>query len=112
MTYASHLFCHSRKLKNAPSIIRNEYAILVRWFSREGSSSSSNDFVKIRGHDFSSTTNRFNYSCKAKDVDIFSVSLMAQVKGSVSRTAMRASNSSASLRAGQRRGFSSDSGID
>ncbi|KAF8401028.1 hypothetical protein HHK36_014331 [Tetracentron sinense] len=93
MTYASHLLSHSKKLRNAPNILQNEPAILVRWFSKVAFSSvdKGGDLKHIHQHGylpgkrdgglrsstggFPRTVNRFNYSGRGRaiDPDIFMV---------------------------------------
>ncbi|PWA23293.1 hypothetical protein CTI12_AA629130 [Artemisia annua] len=42
MTFASHIFRHSSKqLRNAPGVLRQDHAVLVRWFSHSNGSVTS-----------------------------------------------------------------------
>ncbi|KAI3789813.1 hypothetical protein L2E82_02617 [Cichorium intybus] len=51
MTFASHIFRHSKQLKNAPGLIRQDHAILVRWFSHSTRSiTSKGDYVSKLHH--------------------------------------------------------------
>ncbi|XP_004510415.1 dihydrolipoyllysine-residue acetyltransferase component 2 of pyruvate dehydrogenase complex, mitochondrial-like [Cicer arietinum] len=63
---ASHLLNHSKKLRNASSLLHNERALLVRWFSRDVQASSINtnrDVLKTRLQDYeSSARNRVSES--------------------------------------------------
>ncbi|GAB4842584.1 hypothetical protein Ancab_012560 [Ancistrocladus abbreviatus] len=55
MTYASHVFNHSRKLRTAPNLLRHEQANLIRWFSRDACRSLDGadvDASKICRHGF------------------------------------------------------------
>ncbi|KAF8388788.1 hypothetical protein HHK36_025468 [Tetracentron sinense] len=69
MTYASHLLRHSKKLRNAPNILRNEPAILVRWFSKDAcSSADKGDGIRKRD---SSSVKEFHDEDYFKSVVIF-----------------------------------------
>ncbi|CAK9179933.1 unnamed protein product [Ilex paraguariensis] len=50
MTYASHIFRHSKKFRNAPTLLRQDHAILVRWFANDTRSSVDlgDDILKFR----------------------------------------------------------------
>ncbi|XP_043719274.1 dihydrolipoyllysine-residue acetyltransferase component 2 of pyruvate dehydrogenase complex, mitochondrial-like isoform X2 [Telopea speciosissima] len=128
MTYATHLLSHSRKLRNAPAILQNDSAILVRWFSKDTfpSIGQRDDILKTQRHDclsgkkdcnlsigvIPSTINRFNHSCRAEHLDFFT--------GKFSRTAMRMSipvagsvlkNGSPCSQTYSVRGYAADSGL-
>ncbi|XP_009372395.2 dihydrolipoyllysine-residue acetyltransferase component 3 of pyruvate dehydrogenase complex, mitochondrial isoform X2 [Pyrus x bretschneideri] len=46
MTYASRIIHHSKRLQNAPNLVRQEQALLVRWFSHDAQPST--DILKAR----------------------------------------------------------------
>ncbi|KAJ0745046.1 putative dihydrolipoyllysine-residue acetyltransferase [Helianthus annuus] len=50
MTFASHVFRHSKQLKNAPGLLRQDHAVLVRWFTHSTRSvtSKGDDMLKHR----------------------------------------------------------------
>ncbi|KAK9064639.1 hypothetical protein SSX86_016021 [Deinandra increscens subsp. villosa] len=50
MTVASHLFRHSKQLKNTSVLLRQDHAVLVRWFTHSTRSitSNGNDMLKHR----------------------------------------------------------------
>ncbi|KAB2620194.1 dihydrolipoyllysine-residue acetyltransferase component 2 of pyruvate dehydrogenase complex [Pyrus ussuriensis x Pyrus communis] len=50
MTYASRIIHHSKKLRNAPNLLRQEQALLVRWFSHDVQPSS--DILKVHRHSY------------------------------------------------------------
>ncbi|OVA04464.1 Biotin/lipoyl attachment [Macleaya cordata] len=119
MTNATYIFRHSRKLRNAQSILRNEPAILARWFSKEAfpSIDKGDDLLKIRQHGnlpgkkdggFVGGSLR-TFSCSAKDLDISTISRTTRktnpVTGSVFSSGFSCSKVSL------RRGFSTDSGL-
>ncbi|KAK3007442.1 hypothetical protein RJ639_014989 [Escallonia herrerae] len=54
MTYASHIFRHSNKLRNAACIRRQDHAVLVRWFANNASPSMGigDDFSKFRQYGY------------------------------------------------------------
>ncbi|XP_042482930.1 dihydrolipoyllysine-residue acetyltransferase component 2 of pyruvate dehydrogenase complex, mitochondrial-like isoform X1 [Macadamia integrifolia] len=105
MTYATHLLSHSRKLRNAPDILRKDSVILVRWFSKDtfASIGQRDCILKTQQHDclsgkndgnlsigvIPSTINRFNHSCRAEHLDFFTVYLFGGLQGNFSRTATR-----------------------
>ncbi|CAI9286282.1 unnamed protein product [Lactuca saligna] len=50
MTFATHIFRHSKQLRNAPGVIRQDHAILVRWFTNSTRSitNTGDDVSKLR----------------------------------------------------------------
>ncbi|KAJ4950192.1 hypothetical protein NE237_027024 [Protea cynaroides] len=132
MTYATQLLSHSRKLRNAPGILRNDSAILVRWFYKDTCPSigQRDDILKPYRHDclsgkkdgnlsvgmIPSTINRFNHSRRFEHLDIFTVSLFGGLKGKFSRMSIPVTgsvlkNGSPCSHAYSIRGFATDSGL-
>ncbi|KAK1362775.1 Acetyltransferase component of pyruvate dehydrogenase complex [Heracleum sosnowskyi] len=132
MSYAVHIFRHSKKLKSASGLLRHDHAIFVRWLSSDALTFANGreDIVKLRGisngpqerdgacNNYTSTTNCFNYSCssinpsmvtsvgcKQRNSSTTNIKLQSQLVGSVLSRGF-----SSSL--GQyRRSFSSGSGF-
>ncbi|KAI3775121.1 hypothetical protein L1987_49689 [Smallanthus sonchifolius] len=50
MTFASHIIRHSKQLRNAPGLLRQDHAVLVRWFTHSTRSitSKGDDMLKHR----------------------------------------------------------------
>ncbi|KAI7986802.1 hypothetical protein LOK49_LG14G02089 [Camellia lanceoleosa] len=132
MSHASHLFTHSKKLRNAHSLLRHERAILVRWFSNGARPSIGigDDIMGARRHGYvsgerngacksstryTSSTDGFHY--KAINPAIFKTSSAVVCEGNAMRTAMKSESPMAGLvfyRGSQvhpRRGYSTDSGL-
>ncbi|XP_034696189.1 dihydrolipoyllysine-residue acetyltransferase component 2 of pyruvate dehydrogenase complex, mitochondrial [Vitis riparia] len=124
MTYTSRVFNHSKKLRNAPNLLRQEHSTLVRQFSNKARpfSSKGDDILKIPGERYrdcnSPSTASFGHTYRAINTD--TITSLGIFKGNVSRTAMKMgipvtgsllskgfSGSCMHLR----RGFSSDSGL-
>ncbi|CAL5439481.1 unnamed protein product [Camellia sinensis] len=132
MSHASHLFTHSKKLRNAHSLLRHERAILVRWFSNGARPSIGigDDIMGARKHGYvsgerngacksstryTSSTDSFHY--KAINSAIFKTSSAVVCEGNALRKAMKSESPMAGLvfyRGSQvhpRRGYSTDSGL-
>ncbi|PSS07334.1 Dihydrolipoyllysine-residue acetyltransferase component 2 of pyruvate dehydrogenase [Actinidia chinensis var. chinensis] len=132
MSYASLIFSHSNKLKNAHNLLRHERSILVRWFSNNARPSIGigDDILPARHHGYVpgerngacksysgclSSTDRFHF--KATNPAIFKTSSVGICEGNVLRTTMKvetpmagmAFNKGSSLH--PRRGYSTDSGL-
>ncbi|KAK9281868.1 hypothetical protein L1049_004775 [Liquidambar formosana] len=129
MTYASHILLHSKKIRNAPTLLRHEHAILVRWFSKDSRPSvdRSNDILKIRQNGSvtgegdrvynSPSTATFSQSYRSINPGIFTISLVGTLNGNASSKAMKLGSPMAGLvfnkssQVRPRRGFSTDSGL-
>ncbi|KAL8118792.1 dihydrolipoyllysine-residue acetyltransferase component 2 of pyruvate dehydrogenase complex, mitochondrial-like [Apium graveolens] len=129
MSYAAHIFRHSKKLKTASGLLRHDHAILVRWLSSDAVTIANGREVKLHGFgnmpqerdgacsNYSSITNCRNHSyssinspvvtsvgCKGR-ISTTNIKLQSQLVGSVLSTGF-----SSSL--GQyRRSFSSGPGF-
>jgi pyruvate dehydrogenase E2 component (dihydrolipoamide acetyltransferase) len=116
MSYASQIINHSKKLRNAPYLLRHEQAILVRGFSNDANSSLSRrtDIPNIHRHGHAAAT-RESISNSAINGTVSA----GTYKRIFSSTTMKVGNplfgfmhhnklSSSQL---QSRGFSSDSGL-
>nr|AJI44066.1 dihydrolipoyllysine-residue acetyltransferase [Paeonia suffruticosa] len=117
MTYASQILIHSKKLRNAPNLLRHDRTPLVRWFSKDASPSilKSDDLLMT-----ASTTASSSQSCRAISPGVLTKSLVGMQKGNVSRTVMNTGIPMAGLvfnkscscsQVHPRRGFSSNSGL-
>ncbi|KAK9091132.1 hypothetical protein Sjap_024309 [Stephania japonica] len=130
MTFAAHLIRRSRKLTIPTKILLHEPAIRVRWYYRKAypnainrddiSATSQQGSLFRKEPTATSTTRILKSSCRASNLDIFTESLMGEVKGKLSRTPMRISSplpylvlnsGSSSSRVTLRRRFSSDAGL-
>ncbi|XP_057978504.1 dihydrolipoyllysine-residue acetyltransferase component 2 of pyruvate dehydrogenase complex, mitochondrial-like [Malania oleifera] len=134
MTYATHFFNHSKKLGNAPNLLRYEHAIWVRWFSCDPCSSLSkgDGLLKTRSHSYASkerdsVCKSFTGSVRgsassspcyrAINADIL---MMGKLKGNILAPSMKARTPFVGLAVNEgilcsqvhpRRGFSSDSDL-
>ncbi|BFG24227.1 hypothetical protein CerSpe_105010 [Prunus speciosa] len=113
MSYASHIIHHSKKLRNAPNLLRQEQALLVRFFSHDAQPSI--DIWKAHRHSyvpserarvcrsFSSTTKSLSGTF-TRDVST-TMKLGNSLSGSVSNKQLSC------MQVQLRRGFSSDAAL-
>ncbi|XP_050379393.1 dihydrolipoyllysine-residue acetyltransferase component 2 of pyruvate dehydrogenase complex, mitochondrial-like [Argentina anserina] len=109
MSYASHIIHHSRKLRNAPNLLRHDHALLVRCFSHHAQPTS--DIRKVHRHGFAPSgreTRSFSSSSKSLS-GTRTVSTTMNMGSSICGSA---SNNQMSCFQGQlSRGYSSDAGL-
>ncbi|XP_059641459.1 dihydrolipoyllysine-residue acetyltransferase component 3 of pyruvate dehydrogenase complex, mitochondrial-like [Cornus florida] len=127
MTYASHIFSHSKKFRNAPSLLRQEHAILVRWFSNgvRPSINIGEDNLKFCQYDnmpgerraFCKSSTGCTRSYRATNLAIVKIGIQNE---NVSRTASKMETPTAGLvfhkvfsclQVDTVRGYSTDSGL-
>ncbi|XP_077213539.1 dihydrolipoyllysine-residue acetyltransferase component 2 of pyruvate dehydrogenase complex, mitochondrial-like [Tasmannia lanceolata] len=123
MTYASLMFSHSRKLRNAHNILRHEPAVLARFFSKDTNISSDKGHDLLRSHQCGYVHGTRDGGSNFPMGGIFKISSLGELKGNSSRTAMKMAVPMAGLGSKKafsclqvsprrgRRGFSTDSGL-
>ncbi|OAY53174.1 dihydrolipoyllysine-residue acetyltransferase component 2 of pyruvate dehydrogenase complex, mitochondrial [Manihot esculenta] len=116
MAYASHIINHSKKLRNAPNLLRHEYGSLVRWFSSDTrfSISKKNDTGKVHHHGFAAAEKeRFSSNAPNGTVLSFGASrenvTIMQVRNPMAGSLLFKDFSCSQILS--RRGYSSDSGL-
>ncbi|KAM7471839.1 hypothetical protein LguiA_010022 [Lonicera macranthoides] len=89
MTYASRIFQHSRKLRNAPGLLRHDHAIMVRWFISNACPSVDigDDLVWKSSSGCSSTKTSFGHRFRV--INPSTVTLVGINKGNGARKAMK-----------------------
>ncbi|CAL5443794.1 unnamed protein product [Camellia sinensis] len=114
MSHASHLFTHSKKLRNAHSLLRHERAILVRWFSNGARPSIGigDDIMGARKHGYvsgerngacksstryTSSTDSFHYKAINSAIFKFLTSSAVVCEGNALRKAMKSESPMAGL---------------